>query len=84
MSALPLLGWAVPSPIRVLVPACHGNVSHERRCHANDRSCALAQPNAFSRRPLSRASRPFIGPILKGRKGSIPAHPTGQLNSGAA
>ena|SRR5271166_3884753 len=25
---------------------------------------------AFSRRPVSRASRPFIGPILKGSKGS--------------
>ena len=27
--------------------------------------------HAFSRSPLSRASRPFIGPILKGSKGSI-------------
>ena len=26
--------------------------------------------DAFSRRPLSRAFRPFIGPILKGSKGS--------------
>ncbi len=27
--------------------------------------------HAFSQRPLSQAFRPFIGPILKGSKGSI-------------
>jgi len=33
----------------------------------------LSVTDAFSRSPLSRASCPFIGPILKGSEGSIPA-----------
>jgi hypothetical protein len=32
---------------------------------------ATAAPDTFGRRPLSRAYRPFIGPMLKGGKGSI-------------
>jgi len=31
----------------------------------------VEQTYAFSRRPLSRASIPFAGPILEGSKGSI-------------
>ena len=33
----------------------------------------LVQSAPFSKRPLSRASRPFTGSILKGSKGSIAA-----------
>ena len=40
--------------------------------------------DAFGRRPLSRASRPVIGPILNGCKGSIPAvRPAAHPHSGA-
>ena len=35
------------------------------------RTTAHGATDAFGRRPLSRASRPFMGPILKGSKGSI-------------
>jgi hypothetical protein len=45
--------------------------THKRLAFKPDRMIGIDASDAYSRRPLSRASRPFKGPILMGRKGSI-------------
>ncbi len=75
MAGAPPKSWQAygTSTKRLPTTACGGNsFKIIAAAHAQRR---LVATDAFSRGPLSRDYRPFIGRILKGSKGSIPVQP---------